>query len=263
MKQPNGVVLAGLILIVAALPARAAVISLASLTSPTVQTLIGSGSDGVTVGPFRFYDFTFAGSSSTTGARSAAQVAVQPVTDDGFGLRFLSSWFAAGGSTVADVITYKLQLLDPSLSVGQFSLFSDGTAPLPAAGTFASTSLSARKTGGAIAGRVLSTFDDGHTTPIDTTQSDLAVDGASFAPQALLSITNAITTTSTGGAAFGAATASVVENTFVAVPEPRMTTHVFLPITMLAMLFTRRSTRRRRARRAQRHWQFGLGAAVG
>src|SRR5207248_119571 len=111
------------------------------------------------------------------------------VADDNFGLRFLSTWFATGGATVADVITYKLAMLDPAaVRITQISLFSDGTAPSPASGTFASTSLTARTAGGAMAGRIVSTFDDGHTSPTDTTQPDIGVDSASFAPQSYLNI---------------------------------------------------------------------------
>lgn len=243
--------------------AHAAPVTLSSLSNPTVQTLIGLGSDGVIVGPIRFFDFTFAGFSSTTGARNAGQVAVQPITIDGFGLRFVSPWFAAGGSAVADVITYKLAVTDPSEAVAGINLFSDGTVPLAGLGTFASGSLTARVTGGAIAGRVLSTIDDGHTSPLDTTQPDVAVDFVKFTPQTWLNVTNSVSTASGAGGSGGVATASIVENTFVAVPEPRTAAYAFVPAVMTVMMFTRRTNRRRRIRRVQWHRQYGLGAAVG
>jgi hypothetical protein len=260
MRLRTGFVIAALLLTFGVSASRAAV-SLSTLTNPTVQTLIDLGSDGVAVGPIRFFDFTFAGSSSN-GSRNAGQVAVQPITADGFGIRFLSPWFVTGGSALVDVITYKLEIADPSQTVGRINLFSDGTAPLPAAGTFVSTSLSARTTGGAMAGRIVSTFDDGRTSPFDTTQPDTAVDATSFDPQLWLSVTDAISTASGGGISTGVATASIVENTFVPVPEPRMTALVFVPGTIMAMMFTRRLNRRR-ARRARRQMLFGLGAAVG
>jgi len=197
--------------------------ALSNLPNPTVQTLINLGSDGVTVGEFRFFDFTFAGSSTTGGLRAASQVAVQSVTTGGFGIRFLSAWIAVAGNAIADVITYKVDLASPTESIGGIGLFSNGNAPLPAAGTFTSSSMSARTIGGAIAGRIISTYDDGHGTPADNTQPDVNVDQTAFAPQQWLSVSEAITTASGSPTSPGVAIASLVENTFTAVPEPRIT----------------------------------------
>jgi len=210
-------------------------IALSNLTNPTVQSLIDQGSSGVTVGSKRFFDFTFSGLTNS-GTRTAAMVAVQPITDNGEGLRFISGWLAINGFS-DDVITYKVEETAPSQSIGTISLFSDGTAPVPGTNTFASTTLTARKTSGSVIAN-LTTFDDGKTTPTDTTATDINTASINFGPQVILTITDAINTVSTSGVA----TNSIIENTFVSIPEPTFGSAVFLPSAAVFVAnFKRRS----------------------
>jgi hypothetical protein len=219
-----------------------AAVSLASLNGPTMQTLIGLGSDGVTVGPLRFYDFEFT-SSPAAAAPSAASVVVQPLTTAGDGLRFVSAWLASAGSGVTDIITYRMDTTDPAQPMSNLTLFCDGTAPLPAVGAFVSTSLTARTAPGSVAGRILSTIDDGRTSPVDTTQSDTNADFENFPNQISLSITEDISVESGNGPSGGVALASTLENTFDPVSVPTPSGWVFIPVVAVVVTLSRRPRR--------------------
>jgi hypothetical protein len=210
---------AGVALATAGRPAAGAV-SLAALASPTVQTLIDLGSSGAIAGDARYFDFSYAGSAD---APAAGGVAVQEVTSGAdAGLRFVASWTAENRALVSSTISYDVAPLDASDPIDRIDLLANGTAPLPAALTFVTTTAYATTAGGQAAGPVLSTYDDGRTTPVDRTAPDTdAVTAAVTVPQAELSVTDTLTAAAGSG---GLATASVVQNTFglaaTAVPEP-------------------------------------------
>jgi len=209
---------------------RAAVL-LSSLTNPTMQTLVALGSDGVTVGSDLFYDFTFAGTSAA--APLADNVAVEPITTDGDGLRFVAAWYAAAGDSMATAITYQVSA-DPSAQITGVTLFSDGAIPSPDAGTFVSTSLSTRSLADTPLAPTLTTYADGVTTPTDSASF-------AFTAQTDLIITDSITLASTAGAPGGVATASIVENTFDPLPEPGRSAWFFVPAAVVAARLLRRS----------------------
>jgi hypothetical protein len=213
--------------------APAAMVPLSSLNDPTLQTLIDLSSDGVTVGPLQFYDFTFL-ASPTSAPPTAASIDVNPVTNPGDGLQFVSAWSATGGNSVTDVISYRVVVVDPTKSISSISLFCDGTAPVPATGAFVSTSLSARIGLGSVAGRILNTFDDGVTKPVDTTFPDFNTDSIDFPAETSLSITQSISANSGSTPSTGVAFASTVENTFDPVPLPTPGDWSFVPLAIFA-----------------------------
>ena len=210
---------AGIALATAGRPAAAAV-SLAALSSPTVQTLIDLGSSGAIAGDAMYFDFSYAGS---TGGPAADAVAVQPANSGAnAGLRFVASWTAENGALVSSTISYDVAPLEASDPIDGIDLLSNGTAPVPSVGTFVTTTAYATTPSGTAAVPVLSTYDDGRTTPVDTTAPDTdAVTAAVTVPQSELSVTDTLTAVASSG---GLATASVVQNTFgfaaTAVPEP-------------------------------------------
>ena len=137
----------------------------------------------------------------------------------GSALEAASLLAAAATPLSSSTITYDVAPVDGT-DLAAVSLLANGTAPVAAVGTFVSTSLWAVSDAGTPVTPVLSTYDDGRTTPTDTTAPD--VDAASAAlvlPQAELSVSETVTAVSAGG---GVATASVVQNGFAAaaVPEP-------------------------------------------
>jgi hypothetical protein len=211
---------------------RAAVL-LSSLASPTMQTLVGMGSSGVIVGSDTFYDFTFADTSATD--PTAAQVQVEPITTDGDGLRFVAAWFADGGNTMASAITYQVNTAASS-QINGVTLFSNAAIPQPDAGTFASTSLSTRSLTNMLLTPTLTTYADGTITPINTASY-------AFAAQTDLVITDSITIASTAGTPGGLATASVIENTFIPVPDPNQSGLFFIPTAAITATFLRRPRR--------------------
>ncbi len=219
--KPFTLILSALVLSAAsAVPAHAAVM-LSNLTHPTLQTLIGLGSDGVTVGDERFYDFTFGGAS--TGLPSPADVAVEPVTSDGDGLMFVAGWFASGGNSLANTITFQVAV-DAPAQIGRVTLLSSSVIPSPSAGTFVSTSLSTRSLSDVPVAPMLATFADGVALSTDSASSD-------FVPQSDLMITDSIAATSTAG---GVADISSIENTFTTVPEPGSSAWLFIPAAVVA-----------------------------
>lgn len=120
---------------------------LSSLTNPTLQTLINMGTAPVAVGPYDFSDFGFIDASTGT-ARTAAQIQVQAFSNNGYGLQFVSNWFAANGSMVDDIISYDVQAAAPPTSIAQISLLSNGTAPVAVTGTFTTNTLISSLIGG-------------------------------------------------------------------------------------------------------------------
>lgn len=228
--KPHALILWIVALIAGSAQMSRAAVLLSSLSNPTMQTLIGLGSDGVIVGPDRFYDFTYVATSAADPIATA--VDVEPITINGSGLRFVAAWFAESGTSMASAITYQVSA-DPSQQINGVNLFSDGAIPLPDAGTFASTSLSTRALNDTPLAPTLTTYADGTTTP--TNSASFA-----FAPQTDLMITDSITISSTAGTPGGLATASVIENTFTPVPEPSRGGWFFVPTAALISTFLRR-----------------------
>jgi len=222
--------------------APATVVPLSSLNDPTVQTLIDLGSDGVSVGPLQFYDFTFL-ASPVPSQPTPTLIDVNPVTAFGDGLQFISAWSATGGNSVTDVISYRVAVADPTQSIGSISLFCDGSAPVPAAGAFVSTSLAARTPTGSVAGRILNTFDDGVTKPVDTTLPDFNTDSIDFSAETSLSVTQSISANSGSSGSAGVAFASTIENTFDPVPLPTPSGWEFLPCAIFAVNLRHRALR--------------------
>jgi hypothetical protein len=200
-------------------PRASASVILSSLVNPTLQTLIDLGSDGVSVGSLQFYDFNFL-SSPVASSPIAASIAVDGVTSSGDGLQFVSAWLATEGDSVTDFVDYKVAVTDPTQTIETISLFCDGTAPVPAGGAFVSTSLAARASSGAVAGRILNTYDDGVTKPVDTTFPDYNTDFIDFPAETSLSITQSISVNSGTSGDSGVASASTVEDAFDPVPLP-------------------------------------------
>ncbi len=219
-------------------PAAAAV-SLASLGGATVQTLIDLGGDGVTAGHERYYDFAY---SPSAGATAATAVRVQGTTAGAADqLRFVSTWLASGGRTVGSTVSFDVAPVDPGSGIAQLSLLSNGTAVVPAAGTFVTDTASATTPGGEPAGPVLSTFDDGRTTPVDTTGPDVdSALAATVAVEPALSVTDTVTATSAGP---GVATASVVQNGFTVAPVPEPTAVVVVLAAAASPALARRRRR--------------------
>jgi hypothetical protein len=223
-------------------PRAPASVLLSSLSDPTVETLIGLGSDGVTVGPLQFYDFAFL-ASPVSALPTAASIDVEPVTASGDGLQFISAWLATGGDSVTDVITYDVDAIGQPQSISSVSLFCDGTAPVPANGAFVSTSLTARAPAGSVAGRILNTFDDGVTKPVDTTFPDFNTDSIDIPAETSLWMTQSISANSGSPGSSGVAFASTVENTFDPVPLPTPGGWGFIPCAILTATLRRRSRR--------------------
>ena len=194
----------------------AGALSLAGLSQPTVQTLIDLGTDGVTVGPERFYDFSYAASGD---APAAADVAVTPAAT-GTGLRFVGAWVADAAEPISSgTVGYDVAPVDPAAALAGAAVVANGTAPVPATGTFATTSLWALDPTGAPVVAVLSTYDDGQGTAAETDADSATLADAA----ATLAVTQTVTAVATGD---GVATASAVQDTFAvspkesAVPEP-------------------------------------------
>jgi hypothetical protein len=226
MKLRPLILSALVLLAISAAPTRAAVL-LSSLTHPTLQTLISLGSDGVTVGPDRFYDFAFTGTAPV--GSSSANVAVGPITAGGDGLSFVGKWIAMDGGSVANTITFQVAI-DPSTPIGSVNLFSASAILSPSAGTVASTSLSTRSLSNVLLAPALATFADGTATPTNSASS-------AFSPQSDLMITDSITITSTPS---GVADVSNIQNTFVPVPEPSRSAWFFIPAAIVATNILRR-----------------------
>ena len=208
----------------------AGVVQLSSLTNSTLQDLINMGSTPVAVGPYQFSNFSFIDASSGA-AQTAAQVKVMSFATGGFGLQFVTNWFAADGSLLDEVIAYDVTTTDPTQAIGRIDLFSNSTAPAPANGTFTSTTLASQVPGGQTASPVLSTYNDGFTSPVDTTKPDVNYTFTSLVPQDQLHIIDtyiAISTPANGNVAGGVTTASVLQNTFVPVPEPAKSIWILL-----------------------------------
>ncbi len=193
----------------------AGAMTLSSLTNPTVQTLIDLGSNGATAGDARYYDFSYAASAN---GPAADAVTVQSVgTADAGGLRFVASWLSSGGSAISSTISYDVASLDGD-PINRVNLLSNGTAPIPAARTFVTTTMSTATPAGTAVAPILTTYDDGRTAPtdVDSATAPLAV------PQPLVAVTDTLTAVSGTG---GLATASFVQNGFTfattaTVPEP-------------------------------------------
>ncbi len=230
-------------------------LQLSALSNPTLQTLMDMGSAPVAVGPYLFDDFSFVDASSGT-SRTAAQIQVQAFTTNGYGLQFVANWFAADGSMVNDVIAYDVQASSPAQPIGQISLLSNGTAPVPVSGTFTTATLISSLPSGATAAPVLSTYNDGFTTPVDTTKPDVNYSLQSLYPQTALHIIDtlfAISTASNSNNTGGVATASVLQNAFVpsSIPEPSQPGWVLLPMIGLVSSMGRQWRRTVRARAPQ------------
>jgi hypothetical protein len=219
-------------------------ISLASLNNPTLQTLIDMGPASVTLGQYEFSDFSFVDASTGT-AYTASQIQVQASTASGFGLQLVSNWYAAGGSKVDDVIEFDVKSTSPTSAIGEISLLSNGTAPMPVPGTFTTTTLIASVPGGGTAAPVLSTYDDGYTTPVDNTKPDIDFAETSLFPQQELEVIETLTANSAAPAGLnsaGVATASVLQDSFVPViiPEPAQPGWIFLPMAVVVATSRRR-----------------------
>jgi hypothetical protein len=245
-----------------ALPARAAVIAqLSAIPTPTVQTLVSLDSDGVDVGLYHLFDFTYTGTAVPPAWQIQVQaIAATPAGGNAFdvGIRLVCPWVANPGQVIANVLTYRLELLDPSQPLDQISLFSDGTAPLPGRGTFVTSSMTARTAAATIIGRTVRTYDGGQATP----NANYDADTASFAPQTqTLSIIDTLLVKS--GSTDGIATANVVENTFASVPEPQRIAWAPAVAGIIMVMLTRRRNRRRLRARIRWELENGLGAAVG
>ena len=225
-------------LAVVAKPAVAAVSPLASLDSPTVQSLIDLGADGILSDDVRYFDFSYAASAN---APAADAVQVRSTSD---GLRFVADWTADGGSNLSSTIRYDVEPVDASALIDRVDLLANGTAPVPAAGTFVAASSWAMPVADASAASLLlSTYDDGHTTPDDTTFADTdSVSAPLPVPQSELAVTD---TLGVVAAADGVAIASAVQNGFdlasTPVPEPAATAVLGLLTLRLA---SRRPTRK-------------------
>jgi hypothetical protein len=218
---------------------------LSTLQDATLQTLIDLGSTGVTVGSDQFYNFDFVAGAGN-GPSTASQIQVEPFTNNGTGLQFVGSWLAADGTYASDVITYDVAATRTSEKPTWINLFSNGTAPAPATGTFTTATLTAQSTLGVPAGSVLSTYNDGATFPVDTTKPDVNFATTSFIPQGTLQITDAIFADSTAATASdngGVATISVIQNSFGAVPEPSMMPWIGLAAVFLFIGAARRGQR--------------------
>ncbi len=209
-----------------------AIMPLSSLISPTLQSLINMGTSPVAVGNAEFSNFSLINALPGTGV-SASQIQVQPYTTGGDGLQFVSSWSAANGSEVDEVISFDVQTIDSTKPITQISLLSNGTAPVPTTGTFASTTLISQLLNGAAAAPVISTYNDGVTMPIDTTKPDINYAQTTLAAQTQLHIIDTLFEDSTAPGTTtsgGVATESVVQNSFVSVPEPAGLGLILLPI---------------------------------
>ncbi len=219
-----------------------AAIQLSSLQNPTLQTLIDLGNTPVTVGTEQFSNFDFV-AGSASGPSSASQVQVKPINNSGSGLQFVATWFASNGVNVSDVISYDVQPVSPSDSTSWIGLFSNGTAPAPASGTFTTTTLTTQTSVGASAASLLSTYNDGITSPIDTTKSDVNFSTVPVLSADVLQITNSIfaaSTPATSGNPGGLATISIVQNTFGSVPEPAFFGWILIPAVLVGSGLMRR-----------------------
>jgi hypothetical protein len=186
----------------------------------------------VIVGSDRFYDFAITGTSPA--APVSANVAVEPITTpDGDGLRFLAGWFATSGNSLTSGISYQVAAA-PSAEVAGVSLFSNGSIPSPDTGTFVAASLSTQSLSDTPVAPTITAFADGVAPP---TASVSFI----FTPQTDLIVTDSITLASTAGNPGGAANASIIDNTFVAVPEPSRNGCFFIVVCAAAVTLLRRS----------------------
>jgi hypothetical protein len=236
--KPFALILSIALFIGSAQRSQAAVL-LSSLTHPTMQTLIALGNDGVIVGSDRFYDFAITGTSPA--APVSANVAVEPITTaDGDGLRFLAGWFATSGGSLTSGISYQIAA-SPSAQVAGVSLYSNGTIPSPDTGTFVAASLSTQSLSNTPVAPTITAFADG----VSPSTASVSLE---FTPQTDLIVTDSITLASAAGNPGGAANASVIENTFIAVPEPSRAGYFFPVVGALAATFFRRSPGRQSCR---------------
>jgi hypothetical protein len=193
----------------------AAVATPVDVSKLSLQDLINLGSTGVTIAGDRFYNFGFV-DTSTAPPIPAANIEVNLITKGQPGIEFLAPWNAANDDVVSEVISYQIMATAAKSMIAGVNLFSDGAAPSPAPGTFASTALTVSNAAGSgtpvVAGNVLTTYADGGQTAANLAQS--AMD---FSPLNSLSITQSISDVSSNG---GVATSSIVQDTFVPVPEP-------------------------------------------
>lgn len=229
---------------IGAAPAMAVVQTLSSLTNPTLQTLISMGSTPVCVGGIQFSHFSLVNTLGAGGVTSD-QIQVLP-SNSGTGLQFVSSWFAANGSYVDEVLTFDVQSMDAAKPINQISLLSNGTAPAPTPGTFTTTTLVSETPGGSTAAALISTYDDGFTSPVDTTKPDINYAQTALAPQPELLISDTVfesSSAATGSSSGGVATESIVQNTFVQqVPEPGPIAWVLIPTAAVISQLNRRAS---------------------
>jgi cytosine/uracil/thiamine/allantoin permease len=130
-------------------------------------------------------------------------------------------------------------------------VLSNGTAPAPASGTFTTATLLTSLIGGGTAAPLLSTYNDGFTSPIDTTKPDTNYATESLPQQLQLNVIDtlfAISTPADSSTAGGVATASVLQNAFSpsSIPEPTQPGWIFLPMAIVVTTSSRnwrRSTR--------------------
>jgi hypothetical protein len=231
----------------AASPSFAVVQTLSSLPNPTLQTLVNMGSTPVAVGGLEFSDFSIVNTLGAGGV-TADQIQVLP-SNSGTGLQFVSSWFAANGSYVDEVLSFDVQAMDSTKPISQISLLSNGTAPAPTPGTFTTTTLVSELPSGATATGLISTYDDGVTVPVDTTKPDVNYVQTALAPQPNLQISDTIfesSTAASGSSTGGVATESIVQNTFaqapVQVPEPTPMSWILVPTAAVVSQLNRRGS---------------------
>jgi hypothetical protein len=229
--------------------AHSAVEPLSDLVSPTVQTLINLGSNGVSVGDEEFSNFSMVNALPNSGV-TASQIQVQPYSVGGNGLQFVSSWFAANGTYVDEVLSFNVQAINPTRPITMISLLSNGTAPAPAPGTFTTDTLVSLLVGGGTAAPVITTYNDGIAAIPGNASSDVNYAQTTLVPQTELQISDTIfesSSASVGTDSGGVATESILQNVFVDanVPEPNRSGWICLPLA--AVVATNRRVRRRPA----------------
>ncbi len=218
-------------------------VQLSSMSDPTLETLIAMGSTPVDVGPYQFNNFSFVDASSGA-TYTPGEIQVQAFNSNGYGLEFVSNWFASNGTMVDNVITYDVSDTTSAQPIAQVNLLSNGTAPEPVTGTFATTSLIASIPRGSTAAPELSTYNQGSTASAGQPNVNYAYE--TLTPQPQLSIIDtifAISTPAGVGSTGGVATASVLQNSFApaSVPEPALPVWILLP--MLGAATTGRRSR--------------------
>jgi hypothetical protein len=217
-----------------ALPAGAAVVPLSDLVSPNLQTLINLGGNGISVGDEVFSNFSLVNALPSSGV-SASQIQVQPYSVGGNGLQFVSSWFAANGTYVDEVLSFNVQAIDPTKPIGTISLLSNGTAPAPAPGTFTTNTLVSLLVGGGTAAPVITTYNDGIAAVPGSTSPDVNYAQTTLIPQDELQISDTIfesSSASNGTNSGGVATESILQNVFTdaACPNPTERGGSFYPL---------------------------------